>query len=446
MTAGLLGVTAVTTLAVMLAAPLDVLPDPDPDDATRVEVRAASVEPEVAAPSPPPPERAPGYDARPGAAPTAAPGTAPESRPATTVVLLAMDDVLDAGLASSVMATEGVVAATRTRAAHVGLTGSTDAAGAPRDVVPDGWRIPVTLLAIEPVGWARHLAGTLERDDLMNLGRLAPGRVLLSESSARLRGLGEGARVDLAGALDLEVVGVVSDRAAAGHEFVAHADDAALVWFGGRATLLIHHLVDAGEELDRVIEREGRRVDAAAGEEVLRIRRRDDGPSVPLVLDSVAIKERFGEFAFRLVPGEREVVVDPAYVDAWIVTERLPVIGAVRCNRLIMDDLRAAVDELIAAGHEALLSPRRYAGCYHPRRIGFSRDTLSRHAWGVAIDLNVDTSLPGGGAVLPDDVIAIMARHGFRWGGDFRTPDNHHFEWVGEIALLRPDRHRTTQG
>jgi hypothetical protein len=164
------------------------------------------------------------------------------------------------------------------------------------------------------------------------------------------------------------------------------------------------------------------------------------GRRVPLVLDTLTLKERFGEFAFRLVLDQREVVVDPAYVDATMVEERMPVIGTVRCHRAIMDDLRAAVDELIAAGHADWLSPRRYSGCFYPRRIGFGRENLSRHTWGIAIDLNVDFSLPGAGPEAPDDLVAIMGRHGFRWGGDFSTPDNHHFEWVGEAATVRPDR------
>lgn len=27
--------------------------------------------------------------------------------------------------------------------------------------------------------------------------------------------------------------------------------------------------------------------------------------------------------------------------------------------------------------------------------------------------------------------LAAFEEHGFRWGGDFLTPDNHHLEWVG---------------
>lgn len=36
-------------------------------------------------------------------------------------------------------------------------------------------------------------------------------------------------------------------------------------------------------------------------------------------------------------------------------------------------------------------------------------------------------------------MIEIFGRHGFRWGGDFTTPDNHHWEWVGVRATERRD-------
>ena len=158
------------------------------------------------------------------------------------------------------------------------------------------------------------------------------------------------------------------------------------------------------------------------------------GAAGPLVLDTLTVKERFGEFAFRLVLDQREVVVERAWIEANIVDERMPVIGTVRCHRLIMDDLRAAVDDLIAAGHEDWLSPRRYAGCFYPRRIGFGRENLSRHTWGIAIDLNVDFSLPGAGPVAP--------RRGRRHHGSARLPLGRRLLDAGQPPLRVGREHR----
>lgn len=387
---------------------------------------------------------APDAPATPGAPATPATPDAPTvpATPATAVTIVWAEGRIDDDVAATVAGAEGILTATRTRTAQTGLTGSVDADGTPRDVLAAGWRIPVTVIALEPAGWARHLDGTLDVDDLLALGRLAPGRVLLSERSARLRDVGVGGSVDVAGAEGLEVVGIVSDRASSGSEVVLHVDEPDVGWLGGRESLLLRHAADAGDALAAAVA--DAEVLAAAGtrtdEDVLRIFEPTPGPGFPIVLGHVAVKERFGEFAYRLVLNQREVVIDPAYVAEWIVKERLPVLGEVECHRLIMDDLRAAVDEVIAAGHEAWLSPRRYAGCFYPRRIGFGRETLSRHTWGIAVDIDVDLSLPGLGPVPDDEIIDIMGRHGFRWGGDFTTPDNHHWEWVGEHALRRPER------
>ena len=370
--------------------------------------------------------------------------TAPVTPPAPPeqVSAVAAEEELDATLVRTVGTLDGVVATSPVVSAMRGLFGSVAADGTPRDVLPRGMRIPVSVTAIDPATYRDVLVGPVAAADAALIGALGPGEVLLSERSAALRGLDVGGRVDLGDAVGLRIVGIVADRVARGSEFlVARADrDAVGFAFGGREALLVRHAGTAPVRaaLDAS-------ADAAEGDgDAVRVWH--GGRRVPLVLDTLTLKERFGEFAFRLVLDQREVVVDPAYVDATMVEERMPVIGTVRCHRAIMDDLRAAVDELIAAGYEDWLSPRRYAGCYYPRRIGFGRENLSRHTWGIAIDLNVDFSLPGAGPEAPDDLVAIMGRHGFRWGGDFSTPDNHHFEWVGEAATVRPDREPDAAG
>jgi hypothetical protein len=40
-------------------------------------------------------------------------------------------------------------------------------------------------------------------------------------------------------------------------------------------------------------------------------------------------------------------------------------------------------------------------------------------------------------------VVRIFRKHGFAWGGNWRTPDGMHFEWVGEARdqIAYPSRY-----
>lgn len=350
---------------------------------------------------------------------------------------MVVEDGLDPTLVAAVRGLDGVIGATTAHTAMLGLLGSVDAAGAVRDALRPGMRIPVSVTAVDTASYLDVLPFAVTDADAALVRRLGPGEVILSARSAALRGIGRGARVDLGDARGLRVAGVVDDAVTRGNEFLVGLADLDTVdfGFGGRELLLVRHT--GTSPVRAALDDTAAAVEGDDGEGA---RVWHGGRGAPMVLSTLEVKERFGEFAFRLVLDQREIVMDRAFVEEHIVEERMPVIGTVRCHRLIMDDLRAAVDELIAAGYEEWLSPRRYAGCYYPRRIGFGRENLSRHSWGIAIDLNVDLSLPGMGPVAPDELVAIMGRHGFRWGGDFSSPDNHHFEWVGEAALVRPER------
>jgi hypothetical protein len=70
---------------------------------------------------------------------------------------------------------------------------------------------------------------------------------------------------------------------------------------------------------------------------------------------------------------------------------------------------------------------------------------LSNHSWGLAIDLDATQNpqqrrVPGRPIrrTIPDEVVVIMAKHGFAWGGNYaKTPDPMHFE-----CLLTRDQAR----
>jgi hypothetical protein len=365
---------------------------------------------------PPPPARAP-------TAPS------PSEEPATPGFVMWARGGLPATIAADAEALDGVTAASIVASDTLGLTGTRRADGTTLETPPDGWRIPVEVAAVDPVDHAATLAaGTAAA-----LAPLRPGGVLLSVSSAARRDLVVGDRLDLVGARDLEVVGIVPDGAVGRAEIVVHLADADAVGLGDRGTLFVEaDLPDASardalaDGLERLVPADvtARLVDLG---EVGRERRR-----APLVLSLTQVKDTFGEFAYRPVPGARAVEIDPAWVAEHVVTVRVPLLGRVTCHRDVIEPLTTALGAIDAAGHGDRIDPSRYAGCFTPRRIRVDGTRLSHHAWGIAVDVNVDLSLPGGGEVPHDAVIRAFEDAGFVWGGRFLTPDNHHFEFVGD--------------
>ncbi len=137
------------------------------------------------------------------------------------------------------------------------------------------------------------------------------------------------------------------------------------------------------------------------------------------------VKLRFGEFAVKRLA---DPVPSPAWADANLASRTIPVLGEVRCHRLILDDLSAAMVDLVRhklAGLVDAAAFQRSGGCLRPD--GAAR-ALSSGTWGIGFDL----SASGSGVLADQRLVALMARHGFTWGGRWLRPRSGHFEWVGE--------------
>jgi hypothetical protein len=400
----LLAITALATVAALSDA------DPRDSDAT-------------VPPTPPPVTTAPAGPEETGVE------TTPEPERGGVLVVWARGDLTPA-FSTTVAAVPQVLAATHVRSDTLALVGARTADGVPMTLLSDGFQIPVDVAAVDPAAYA---ATRRPGEDDGLLDGLSPRRILLSQTAARLRGIGVGGEVDLAGLPGLEVVGVVPDESVGRAEIVIHTDDAAAAGLDEDGTVFLRHAAAPGVELDALMDRieaiippdlTARIVDATDGD----LRR------APLVLSLAQVKDRFGEFAFRSRDGVREIDVDPTFAAGHIVSAEVPILGSVTCHELIIADLRGALQRVVDEGLAHEVDPRRYAGCYHPRRISTTGARLSHHSWGIAIDINVDLSHPELGPAPHPGVIAAFEAHGFRWGGDFIQPDNHHFEWVGEVT------------
>ncbi|HEX6165540.1 MAG TPA: M15 family metallopeptidase, partial [Acidimicrobiales bacterium] len=341
--------------------------------------------------------------------------------PAAPAVLLAWTPGgLDQGLAAAATADPAVGATSVVRGGVVDLVASRDPTGGAVDDPAPGWAIPLDAVAVDP---AAH-AGFVSVADRATVAALRDGQALLGATSAELRRLGPGSVVDLAGGASVTVAGVVSDAAIGGAEMAVDRPT------GERLGLGVDRYVLAAYGGERA-PLEGRLRSSLPAGATVRFRGPGETPFLrngDAVLPQVLIKQRFGEFAYR--PGAGDGFdQDPAWQDRTLVTVDLPIIGQARCHRGVADALAGALGEVASANLASLIDRDGFAGCWNARttRAGTS---VSRHAWGVAVDLNFGANPTGLASVQDPRLVAIFRRWGFTDGSGWLVPDAGHFEYV----------------
>jgi len=348
------------------------------------------------------------------------PSARPPEEPGRSVLLAWTPGNLDAALGHATAQDRAVAATSVVRAAPVDLVRSEDAHGRIVDDWHDGWAVALDAVAIAPAAHA-PFASVVDQATVAALGE---GEALLSTTSARLRRLGPGSIVVLAGGQSLTVAGVVGDAAIGGAELAVDRATGARLGIGTDRYLL------AAYDGDRR-GLEGRLQAALAPGAPVRFRGPGETPFLrhgDAVLPSAHIKDRFGEFSHRRGSGD-DIEQDPGWQAQNLVAVELPVVGTTRCHRLVVDALAGALAEVEAANLAGLIDPDGFSGCWNPRttRGGTS---LSRHAWGVAVDINVGANPTGLASVQDPRLIAIFDRWGFTEGSTWLVPDAGHFEYV----------------
>jgi hypothetical protein len=274
--------------------------------------------------------------------------------------------------------------------------------------------VPVEAMAVDPDAYAAALGGGKPLAGMLGRG------VVLSRTGAGLRRLRQGGHLRLTGSRSLLVSGVVEDRWLGGYEVAMDLERGRQLGIDQVGYLLLRPR-GSRQSLETAVR-------GLLHGHALGFRHPEQGPwfragdgTLPLA----QIKVRFGEFA---VTSLSKPVPEPRWVQANLTTQSVPLLGDVRCHRAVADDLAAAMTEMERQHLEALVDAgafRRAGGCLQPRPAGSTG--LSHQVWGIALDL--------AGANRADQrLVAVMARHGFAWGGRWLHPRGGHFEWVGAGA------------
>jgi hypothetical protein len=346
-------------------------------------------------------------------------GTDPDVQDAdrwADIVVVSARGSLPDGYAARVAAEPTVGAASVVYGETLELVGTESERGRVVDELPAGWRFPVEVLAVDPASYA-EVMGVPEVLDL------AADEAVLSESSAEVRRARVGATLTFVDGTRLRVAAVLPDQQVGVAEVLVTTDSDLAVTTERYllAAFDAEHAARAAWRLERL------------GEEPVVVERSGEVPILRHAAGVTAparLKLHFGEFAISDGPG-RFVQQGQSWLDEYHAYGTVPLLGRMQCHRDMFEPLSAAMQELIDRGLASLVDPSDFGGCWSPRTT--SGATLSSHAWGIAVDLNVSGNHLGADPTMPREVIDVMAAHGFVWGGDWLVPDGMHFE-------LAPDR------
>lgn len=366
-----------------------------------------SATPQITSPGPPPP--------RPTPAPAPAPVTAPALPAAPPItqhfaghtVVSALAGLPPDGLSrlAADPAVAGlVVARTGDLAVHSGL--------------PTHPEIPVEAVAADAEAFG-------QASDEPTLAALLSAGAVLSRTSAALRGVDAGGTLTLVGGRTVPVTGVVDDAAIGGYEVAVDADLGQALGLTSVGYVLLR-----GAEGATTDQLAGAARRALSGR-TLRIRPPGERPFARRgdeVLPQALLKSLFGEFAVRRTGGG--LVQDPAWAQQHLVEADVPLLGSFRCHRVLLAALVPAMQEVVDRGLTSTVFAGQFAGCHSVRAVRGGA-SLSRHAWGAAVDLNGASNPLGAVPRIDPRLVEVLESHGLRWGGRFLRPDGQHFEGYG---------------
>lgn len=294
---------------------------------------------------------------------------------------------------------------------------------------PKGWRVPMGT-RILPVEFVRVTGG--ERMGAV----LEAGQVIMGENSARIRDARVGDTVSLRDSRNrvrrFTVGMIVSNEYAQGEDLIMSAADGVSM---GVTKVSRVSITGFGSPADLYAALRRRKVDLGG---TYRLRTTWDLPNPDGTLGIATAKLLLGEFAFRPTNSSAIHVEDSwraANIDWFHRYEAVKLRN--NCHKKVVDAIEGALRDVVKAGLASKIdvaNSNRYGGCYVGRynRLAGMFGAPSRHAFGMAIDLNTVENAQWKTPVLDCGVVRIFRRWGFAWGGNFWPADGMHFEWVGE--------------
>ena len=292
----------------------------------------------------------------------------------------------------------------------------------------EGWRIPMATM-VAPTAYVRATGGNA-------MARvLSRGEVVMGKTSASVRGALVGdvlvLRDNKFRMHPFTVGAIVADDFLDFGDLLMSSVSASSLGDMPVARIAITHIVSPKTVLD------GLKRNGIVIGQTYRLRTSWDNENPDGTLGTAITKKLFGEFAYRPTTGS-SILVSGAWASRSIVwTIRYNDIKLRNnCHRLVTSAFQGALTEIKRTGlshYINLKNSNSFGGCFVGRydRLAGNFDVPSRHAWGIAIDINTDTNPQGGVPKMNCAVVRIFRKWGFAWGGNFWPADGMHFEYVG---------------
>lgn len=292
-----------------------------------------------------------------------------------------------------------------------------------------GWRIPMATM-VAPLEFVRATGG-----DAM-AAVVAAGKIVVGQTSAQVRGAQVGdvfTLRDIGFRMRTFVVGaIVADEFVNWGDILMSTESAARL-----GTMSIARIAITGIESSGVVLAALRLRGITIGT-TYRLRTSWDRQNPDGTLGTSTTKKLLGEFAFKPTTGS-SMMVSADWTSGNIVwRNRYTDIGlSNNCHKVVAIAIQGALTEIKKAGLKKFIdlqNSNRYGGCFVGRynRMGGTFGSPSRHAWGMALDINTVTNAQGRVPLMNCRIVHIFRKWGFAWGGNFWPADGMHFEYVGE--------------
>ena len=293
----------------------------------------------------------------------------------------------------------------------------------------EGWRIPMATM-VAPIDYVRATGG----DAMAEV--VARGDIVMGETSAKVRGAQVGDVLTLRDRTfwmhPFTVGAIVADEFVNSGDLLMSSSAAASLGEMPVSRIAITGIASPSSVLAG-LKKKGITIGT-----VYRLRTSWDRNNPDGTLGTATVKKLLGEFSYRPTAGS-SILVAGSWTSrniTWKMRYTDIKLGN-NCHRLVVDAIQGALTEIRNARLSRFVDTQnsnRYGGCFVGRYNRFAGNfgAPSRHAWGMAIDINTNTNPQGGVPQMNCAVVRIFRKWGFAWGGNFWPADGMHFEYVGE--------------